>query len=292
MTGGGFHDVIWSGVRLTPGSKKNDLSAVGVTGADYVQEGSAEGTASPLGAYSQAHFAPRPESLPAATAGEYRNRPDYTSAISDLEGSAKRCRTGGWARSVSRPTLTASTSTIRRQRSRPTPSTTWPNIDGGAYVTQTNGSGKSEIYLLLPRYQFTAGGAYQLPYRINVAGSVMAREGFGQPFFATVESIDPSLPEKRVLLVDPDDNRLPGVFTLDLRAEKPWVPHRHLTLAPRTVHRDELRTTLGPPTTYDATATRRHRVLPRSSLMNPRLIRLGRRFVRAVGSGLLPHCFC
>ena len=102
----------------------------------------------------------------------------------------------------------------------PTPSTTWPNIDGGAYMTQTSGSGKSEIYLLLPRYQFSGSAVYQFPHQINVAGSVVARQGFGQPFFATVESADPSLPEKRVLLSDPDENRLPGVFTLDLRAEK------------------------------------------------------------------------
>ena len=64
---------------------------------------------------------------------------------------------------------------------------------------------------------------YQFPSGINVAGNLVAREGFGKPFFETVESADPSLPEKRVLLVDPDENRLPGVFTLDLRAEKAFT---------------------------------------------------------------------
>ena len=41
------------------------------------------------------------------------------------------------------------------------------------------------------------------PYGINIAGNLIAREGFGMPFFEPVESADPLLPEKRVLLVDP-----------------------------------------------------------------------------------------
>ncbi len=90
-------------------------------------------------------------------------------------------------------------------------------------MTGTSGSGKSEIYLILPRYQLTASGLYQLPYGINIAGSLIAREGYGMPFFEPVESADPLLPEKRVLLVDPKESRLPGVTTLDLRGEKTFT---------------------------------------------------------------------
>ena len=225
-----------------------------MTRADYVQEGVAQGNVPPLGAYSQAYFAPRAESLPVGNGGEYRNRPDYHQRYLGLEVQATKRMSNRWMGRVG-----FSTNTHREYFDDPstavqdpTPSTTWPNIDGGAYVTQTNGSGKSEIYLLLPRYQFTAGGAYQLPYRINLAGSLVAREGFGQPFFATVESADPALPEKRVLLVDPDDNRLPGVFTLDLRAEKALRVRR---LEPdadaRHVQRDELVDDPRPPVRRD-----------------------------------------
>ena len=49
------------------------------------------------------------------------------------------------------------------------------------------------------------------PYGINVAAASIAREGYGMPFFEPVESADPLLPEKRVLLVDPRESRLPGV---------------------------------------------------------------------------------
>ena len=186
-----FNDVIWSGIDLTTGNTVYPL--VGITRADYVQEGMVEGNVPPLGAYSQAYYAPRPESLPVGNGAEYRNRPDYHQRFVGFEVQATKRMSNRWMGRVGFSTNSHreyfdDTSTAVQD---PTPSTTWPNIEGGAYVTQTNGSGKSEIYLLLPRYQFTAGGAYQLPYRINIAGSVVAREGFGQPYFSTVESSDP-----------------------------------------------------------------------------------------------------
>ncbi len=113
------------------------------------------------------------------------------------------CRTSGWARvgfSTNSHTEHFGSDAALQD---PGPSTTWPNIDGGAFVTGTTGSGKSEIYLILPRYQITASGLYQFPCGINVAANLVAREGYGMPFFEPVESADPLLPEKRVLLVDP-----------------------------------------------------------------------------------------
>ena len=124
--------------------------------------------------------------------------------------------------------ILASTKDFRSAAQRRIPRFLFDYIDGGAYVTQTNGSGKSEIYLLLPKYQFTASGVYQLPYRINVAGSVVAREGFGQPFFSTVESADPVLPEKRVLL----GSSLSAYGAVDLAVEYPAVFGLCAALAP------------------------------------------------------------
>ena len=272
-----FNDVIWSGIDLTTGNTVYPL--VGVTRADYVQEGVAEGNVAPLGAYSQAYYAPRPESLPVGNGGEYRNRPGYHQRYLGFEVSATKRMSNRWM-----GRLGFSTSSHNEYfddpataAQDPTPSTTWPNIDGGAYMTQTYGSGKSEIYLLLPKYQFTGSGVYQFPHQINVAGSIVAREGFGQPFFATVESADPSLPEKRVLLVDPDANRLPGVFTLDLRAEKGFTfgtSQLMLTLDMFNVMNSS--TTLG--RQYDATATGTTGFYNTLEIMNPRLIRLGVRF--------------
>jgi hypothetical protein len=272
-----FNDVIWSGIDLTTGNTIYPL--VGVTRADYVREGVASGDVAPLGAYSQAYFTPRPESLPVGNGGEYRNRPGYHQSYLGFEVSATKRMSNHWM-----GRLGFSTSSHREHFDDPamavqdpTPSTTWPNIDGGAYMTQTSGSGKSEIYLLLPRYSFSGSGVYQFPHQINVAGSVVAREGFGQPFFATVESADPSLPEKRVLLSDPDENRLPGVFTLDLRAEKGFTfGTSQLTLTLDMFNVMNSSTTLG--RQYDATATGTTGFYNTLEIMNPRLIRLGVRF--------------
>ena len=118
---------------------------------------------------------------------------------------------------------------------------------------------------------------YQFPYGINVAANVVAREGYGTPFFATVESADPSLPEKRVLLVDPEDNRLPGVVTLDLRGrEGVHVRHRVTCADARRLQRHQPSTVLG--RQYDVTATGDTGFDQPLEIMNPRLARIGVRF--------------
>jgi hypothetical protein len=159
----------------------------------------------------------------------------------------------------------------------PGPSTTWPNIDSGSVLTPTTGSGKSEIYMILPRYQLTASGLYQLPYGINLAGTLVAREGYGMPYFEPVESADPLLPEKRVLLVDPEEQRLPSVATFDFRAEKSFTfGNRELAVSMDMFNLFNASTVLG--RQYDVTATGTTGFDQPLEIMNPRLVRLGVRF--------------
>jgi hypothetical protein len=153
----------------------------------------------------------------------------------------------------------------------------WPNIGGGAFVTATSGSGKSEVYLILPRYQINASGLYQFAYGINVAANLTARDGYGMPFFETVDSADPLQPEKRVLLVDPRDSRLPGVATLDLRGEKTFAfGSRELALSLDLFNVMNSATVLG--RQYDVTATGSTGFNQPLEIMNPRLLRFGARF--------------
>ena len=150
--------------RPGPRAGQHRYPLVGVTRADYSPEGVVAGNVAGIGAYSQPYFAPRESSLPPGNGGEYRNRPGYTSSISASRcRRPSACRTGGWRASASRPTVTREYFDDPSAAMQDPTSTTWPNIDGGAFVTGTSGSGKSEIYLLLPRYQFTASGLYQLP---------------------------------------------------------------------------------------------------------------------------------
>jgi hypothetical protein len=131
--------------------------------------------------------------------------------------------------------------------------------------------------LILPRYQLSASGMYQMAYGINIAGSLVAREGYGMPFFEPVESADPLLPEKRVMLVDPRESRLPGVATLDLRGEKAFTfSGRELALSLDLFNVFNSSTVLG--RQYDVTATGNTGYNQPLEIMNPRLLRFGVRF--------------
>ena len=256
-----FTDVIWSGQDLAQQITVYPL--VGVTARGLQLEGVVEGNVAghrrlpPASTSRRANRACRP-----ATAASSATVPTTTSSISASRcRRPSGCRTGGWRASASRPTVTPSTSAATRRMQDPGPSTTWPNIDGGAFVTGTSGSGKSEIYLILPRYQLTASGLYQLPWGINVAGNLVAREGYGMPFFEPVESADPVLPEKRVLLVDPRESRLPGVdVARSARREVVHVRRPRAGAVAGPVQRVQLVDGAGPPVRRDRHG--QHRLQP------------------------------
>ncbi len=272
-----FKNVIWSGTDLATNNTVYPL--VGVTRPDFFEEGVVAGTDPVLGNYRQSYFAPRESSLPEGNGGEYRNRPGYHQRYLGFEIQAVKRLADRWMARVGfsmnshreffdDPALAVQD---------PTPTTTWPNIDGGAFLTPTSGSGKSEIYLLLPRYQITASGLYQLPARVNVAVNLVAREGYSTRYFATVESTDPSLPEKRVLLVDPDDAHLSGVMSLDFRVEKAFsIRGTELALDLDLFNVANRSTVLG--RQYDVTASGSTTFNQPLEIMNPRLARIGVRF--------------
>ena len=115
--------------------------------------------------------------------------------------------------------------------------------------------------MILPRYQITASGLYQLPWGINAAANLVAREGYGMPFFEPVEAADPVLPEKRVLLVDPRESRLPASTSLDLRGEKALTfGSRELVLTLDLFNAFNASTVLGKPVRRDR--RRQHRLQP------------------------------
>jgi hypothetical protein len=269
-----FNDVIWTGTDLSTGNIIYPL--VGVTRADYIQEGVVSGSG--VGR-DQPIFAPLDSSLPPGNGAEYRNRPGYHQQYLGFEVQATKRLADRWMARVG-----FSTSTHREyfddpsvSIQDPTSTTIFPNIDGGIVVTPSSASGKSEIYMLTPRYQFNASGLYQLAWGINVAGNLVARDGFGQPYFATTESGDASAPEKRVLLVDPDESRLPGVVSLDVRAGKSFhFGGRELALDLDIFNVLNQSTVLG--RQYDTTATGSTGFNQPLEIMNPRLMRLGVRF--------------
>jgi hypothetical protein len=131
--------------------------------------------------------------------------------------------------------------------------------------------------MVLPRYQFTASGMYQFAYGINVAASLISRQGYGKPYFEPVDTADPALPEKRVLLVDPDEERLDSATTFDIRAEKAFTFGRGTLAATMDIFNlFNSSTVLG--RQYDVTATGTTGYDQPLEIMNPRLIRFGVRW--------------
>jgi hypothetical protein len=106
----------------------------------------------------------------------------------------------------------------------PTPTPDHPNKNGGLVVTQTSGSGKSNVYLVLPKYQFILTSQYQARYGINLGLNYSYRQGFAEPYFrsstpGSADALEPS--GKSVLVVnDLGAYRLPNVHSLDMRIGK------------------------------------------------------------------------
>jgi hypothetical protein len=160
----------------------------------------------------------------------------------------------------------------------PTPSPANPRIDGGLVVTQTAGSGKSNIFLVLPQYQFVANGMYQAKWGINLGANWVLRQGYAQPYFRSQVSTGDPLGRKSVLLSDDvGEFRLPTVSSLDTRIEKAFKIQRStLALDLDIFNITNASTVLG--RQFDARLTGNTGFNKTLEIMNPRILRLGARF--------------
>jgi hypothetical protein len=271
-----FDNLIWKG--YDPSSQVAVYPLVGVTRDDYDIEGVVEGSAPGIGTFIQAYYAPRESSLPPGNGSELRNRPGYHQNYVGFEIQATKRLANRWMARVGFATNRHTEHFDEPDAVQdPGASATWPNIDGGDFGTATSGSGKSEIYLVLPRYQVNASGLYQFAYGINLAATLTARQGYGKPYFEPVSTADPILPEKRVLLVDPAAERLSGVTTFDMRAEKAFTTRMgELAVMMDVFNLFNSSTVLG--RQYDVTATGLTGFDQPLEIMNPRLVRFGVRF--------------
>src|SRR6185312_6527065 len=103
----------------------------------------------------------------------------------------------------------------------PTPLVNDPKINGGDIVTSSTGSGKSSLYLVYPRFQFTADGLYQGPWGLNFGANFIARQGYAEPYEFRTTTNDPINARKDVLVTQSVDQfRLPTVTLLNARIEK------------------------------------------------------------------------
>src|SRR5262249_10621044 len=160
----------------------------------------------------------------------------------------------------------------------PTPLPNSPNINGGNVVTQTGGSGKSNIFMVLPQFQVVANGLYQAKWGINLGANWLLRQGYAIPYFKGRLATGDTLQNlKSVLAVSSvTDFRLPAVSSLDARAEKAFkFRNVNLMLDLDVFNITNSATVLGKQ--YDMSRTGPTGFNQVLEIMNPRIARLGAR---------------
>jgi hypothetical protein len=252
---------------------------IGVTSSDYTQTGTLTGNVDPIGSFSVPFYALNDDAVPPGGGRSYEERKGYHQRFLGFELSAVKRMSNKWM-----ARLGFSTNSHKEYFDGPdaiedpTPAPNNPNIDGGTVVTQTGGSGKSNIFMVLPQYQLVANGMYQGPWGVNFGANWVLRQGYAMPYFRNnVATGDPLLNNKSVLVVsDVTDFRLPAVSSLDARIEKAFKIQQlnilfdldifNLTNS-STVLGKQYNLRLTGPTGFD-------QVL---EIMNPRILRLGAR---------------
>ena len=264
-----YNNVIWP---LT------GLPVLGVTSADYVVDGTINATLPDGRQVSATYYALPPDKAPSGGGSITENRVGYHRAFNGFELSATKRLSHHWmgrfgysynnekeffdnpATSIVDPTSLSSD----------------PHIDGGLVTRATTGSGKSQIYLTAPKYQFIANGFYQGPWGINAGANLLVRQGFAEVFYAGNVATNDAVHAKKNVLVDPNigDFRLPTLSSLDIRGEKAFK-FRGVNAAFDVDVFNVLNsgTVLG--RQYDVQASNFNAI---TEIMNPRIVRFGVRF--------------
>jgi len=271
----------------------NDLlwdPLTGVRSSDYTQTGSLSGSLPELGTYNVPFYALRAAAVPAGGGQTETNRQGYHQRYWGLEVSAHKrlsnrwmgrfgFSTNDWREYFDDPSLSILDPTRGPSPNLPARPFAGPDVNGGLVVRRSDGSGKSNIYLVSPKYQIVANGLYQGPWGMNFGANLVAREGYTQPFFMSQVTTGDPLGRKDVLLVNNiDDFRLPAVTSLDTRIEKKFTFGRAAialdfdvfnVLNAGTTLEKQYDARLSGPTGFGSVL----------EIMNPRIARLGARFV-------------
>ncbi|HYM22194.1 MAG TPA: carboxypeptidase regulatory-like domain-containing protein [Vicinamibacterales bacterium] len=268
---------------------------LGATSASYVQNGTFSGTFANVGTVSVPIYG-----LPASvdpTAGYItQNRPDYYQRYLGFELAATKRMSNHWMGRVGfattswdeyftandakmDPTVTPVESLFPATFYTSSGNGSGPLVNGGPVAVQTSGSGKSNIYLVAPKYQFTANGLYQGPWGIDFGANLILRQGYAEPFYRSNVSTGDSLkPLKNVLIAGTaDGSHLPGVADVDVRVEKMFkFGSSNVGLDLDVFNLLNAGTTLG--IQYDARKTGATGYNNTLEIMQPRIARLGVRF--------------
>jgi len=257
----------------------NVAPPIGATAADYVVDGRLTGNLPDGTPYDVPYYALSESAAPEGAGTITANRKGYHRIYNGIELAATKRLSNRWMGRFGFSWNKAreyfddpATSIID-----PTPLTADPQVSGGLVTVPTAGSGKSQIYLTLPSYQFTANGFYQGPWGLNFGANFIVREGYAQMFYSNdVSTNDPVYATKDVLVIPNDVGkyRLPAVKSLDARIEKTLTFGRSQIAFDFDVFNVfNSGTVLG--RIYDVSSTEFNDI---AEIMNPRIARFGVRF--------------
>ncbi|MEO6237720.1 MAG: TonB-dependent receptor [Vicinamibacterales bacterium] len=254
----------------------NEAPPIGATSADYVEDGRLTGALPDGTPYDVPYYALSESAAPDGAGTLTSNRDGYHKSFNGIELAATKRLSNRWMGRFGFSWNKAREYFDDPAKSivDPTPVTADPRVNGGVVTTPTAGSGKSQIYLTLPRYQFAANGFYQGPWGVNFGGNFLIREGYTQMFYARqVSTNDPVYSTKDILVAAGNIGkyRLPNVKSLDARIEKAFTLRRaHLAFDLDIFNLLNSGTVLG--RVYDVTSSKFNQV---AEIMNPRIARFG-----------------
>jgi hypothetical protein len=246
----------------------------GVDGNDYSVAGAVSATSSLVGPYSVNYYKINPAAIPGDSGHTYSTRPDYSRNFKGLEFAATKRMSNNWfARMAWSTNRSREFFKSPAAMGDPTPGPASPNIDGGLVVTQSGGSGKSSIYMVLPKQQFIFNMGYQAKWGINTGINYVFHTGYSQPYYLSkVPTGDALLASKSVLAVGGVDwYTLPSVHSLDARLGKEFKFNRtSINIDVDAFNVLNVGTVLGKQ--YDLNAKTAGQVL---EIINPRILRFG-----------------
>jgi hypothetical protein len=247
---------------------------IGVTRADYTQTGTLTGNVAPVGSFSVPYYALAASAVPPGAGTSYQERTGYHQRYLGFELAATKRMSNHWMARFG-----FSTNDHREYFDNPstaildpTPTRDNPNINGGRVITLSSGSGKSNIFLVLPSYQFIANGMYQARWGFNFGANWVMRQGYAEPYYRSNVNTGDPLGLKRVLTVnDVTAFRLGAVNSLDFRVEKMFKFQRVNTAVTLDLFNTPNNATiLG--RQYDMRVTTYNQV---QEIMDPRVARIG-----------------
>ena len=251
---------------------------IGATSADYVEDGRLTGELPDGTPYDVPYYALKESAAPEGAGTLTSNREGYHKTFNGFELAATKRLSNRWMGRFGFSWNKAREYFDDPSKSivDPTPITADPRVSGGLLTVPTAGSGKSQIYLTLPSYQFTANGFYQGPWGVNFGGNFLVREGFTQMFYARqVSTSDPVYSAKDILVDAPNIGkyRLPAVKSLDARIEKVFrLRQTQVAFDVDVFNVLNSGTVLG--RVYDVDSSKFNQV---AEIMNPRIARFGLR---------------